>query len=182
MVIHRRGVSRPQLGEGPLEMRATSHDLIRGTLPERIIYKALVEEYDFIAGLDFDFQSSLQGGRVDTGGIVADFLFPYLMLILNPLGPTHYGLGETHYDSMQMLKDDEQVMALEEMGYKVFMVSEKTIYDQEAFNRWMRMVFLGQGQVAPVLQDGQVSNNGLTSNNIKSSLVELQTFMKNGVY
>ena len=147
----------------------------------RDIARLEVDKHTYIIE-GFGMHNSLQGGRIDTGGIVADFLFPYMMMVINPLGPTHFGLGETHFDSMQMLKDDEQIMALEEMGYTVHMVSEKIIYDQDAFNNWMRRIFIGQGQVAPVIIDGVVSNNGFTLRNIGNQLSDLSSFITSGQY
>src|SRR5258706_11066040 len=57
LVLHRRGISRPQLGGDPREADAVPHSQIRGTLPERIIYKALVQDFHLIPRFDFFFQS-----------------------------------------------------------------------------------------------------------------------------
>lgn len=135
-VIHRRGPSQPEIGEDPLEARATPKGVIRGTLPERIIYRTLVEDFHMVPEVDFIYQSSLQGGRLDTGGIVADFLFPYLRIVINPTGPTHD-------ETLRIYKDEEQVMALAEMGYTVYFIEEKKVYDEAYFNDWMRMVIGG---------------------------------------
>lgn len=88
----------------------------------------------FVPEVDFEFQSSLQGGRLDTGGIVADFLFPLLMVVINPLGPTH---GEY----WRFRKDQEQISALEELGYQVYMIEENDIYDEQKLEWWMRRIF-----------------------------------------
>jgi len=88
----------------------------------------------FQEGPDFDFQSSLQGGRIDTGGIVADFLFRTLRIVLNPLGPTHY-------EFLRMRKDDEQISALEEMGFQVYMIPEENVYNEYVFDELMRKIF-----------------------------------------
>jgi hypothetical protein len=124
--------ARPWVGLDPLEERAAQG--MRGTLPERIIYKYLTDKMHFVPNVDFDFQSSLQGGRLDTGGIVADFLFRYLMVVLNPLGPTH---GEY----WRHRKDEEQIMALEELGYQVYMIEEGDVYDEQKLEWWMRRIF-----------------------------------------
>src|SRR5687768_5128833 len=55
-IMHRRGVGQKDIGENTLESRAVPHDLVRGTLPERIIYRALVEDFHLIPGVDFQFQ------------------------------------------------------------------------------------------------------------------------------
>lgn len=132
-ILHRRGPEgRPWVGLSSLEQRAWQG--IRGTLPERIIYKYLVERMKFVAEVDFEFQSSLQGGRLDTGGIVADFLFPRLRVVINPLGPTH---GEY----WRFRKDEEQISALEELGYQVYMIEEADVYDEVKLEWWMRRIF-----------------------------------------
>jgi len=134
LVIHRRGPTQPWMGTLPLEMRASPHSEVRGTLPERIIYKYLTVSMKFQEGIDFNFQSSLQGGRIDTGGIVADFIFPSLRLVINPLGPTHS-------EFIRMKKDQEQLDELSEMGYQVYMIPEADIYDEPTFIRKMRQIF-----------------------------------------
>lgn len=133
-VMHRRGPSQPWMGETPLEMRATPHYLVAGTLPERIIYKYLTEKMGFVDGIDFNFQSSEQGGRIDTGGIVADFLFEQLRLVINPLGPTHD-------EFMRIRKDQEQIDALTAMGHQVYMIPEDDVYDEPTFIRIMKQIF-----------------------------------------
>jgi hypothetical protein len=45
-----------------------------GSLPEFIAYSTL-QRMGKRPGLDFDFQSSLAGGRVDKGGMIIDFMF-----------------------------------------------------------------------------------------------------------
>jgi very-short-patch-repair endonuclease len=134
-ILHRRGPEgRTFVGLNPLEMRAIPHEELRGTLPERIIYKYLRDVMRFVPDIDFDFQSSLQGGRLDTGGIVADFLFPFLRVVINPLGPTH---GEY----WRFRKDEEQISALEELGYQVYMIEERDVYDEQKLEWWMRRIF-----------------------------------------
>jgi very-short-patch-repair endonuclease len=135
MVIHRRGpVGRQWIGTAILEMRAIPHELLAGTLPERIIYKYLTEKMNFVDGMDFDYQSSLQGGRIDTGGIVADFMFRGLRVVINPLGPTHN-------EFMRIKKDEEQIDALASMGYQVYMIPEEDVYDEPTFITKMRQIF-----------------------------------------
>jgi len=133
-VLHRRGPDRTKVGEDPLEARAVPASLIRGTLPERIVWRFLVEYMRFVPDVDFDFQSSLQGGRIDTGGIVADFKFTYIMIVIQVQGPTHE-------EYLRIQKDDEQTMALKEMGYDVFPIEDTTIYNELELEDWMRRTF-----------------------------------------
>jgi len=132
--FHRRGPHRTYVGGSVLEARAMPKSLVRGTLPERILYRALLELLHFAEGVEFDFQSSLQGGRVELGGIVADFMFPYLGIVIQVQGPTH---GEY----IRIQKDREQKLALEQMGYEVYDLEEDTIYDEYALEDWLRKTF-----------------------------------------
>lgn len=133
-VTHRRGVKRPRVGEDQLEARAVSADRVRGTLPERIVYQYLASRLRFAPGIDFDFQSSLQGGRMELGGIVADFLFELLRIVIQVQGPTH----DTF---LRQRKDEEQISALSDMGYRVFELDDETIYNEYKLEEWMRRTF-----------------------------------------
>jgi len=132
--LHRRGVYRPKVGDDPLELRATPKSVLRGTLPERIVYKYLVDKMRMVAGIDFTFQSSQSGGRIELGGIVVDFLFPLIKMIIQVQGPTH----DTF---LRAKKDREQTDILAEMGYRVFEITDDMIYNELRFETWMRNVF-----------------------------------------
>lgn len=132
--LHRRGPRRPKVGEDPLEARAVPHGYIKGTLPERIVYYYLTKYLKFQAGVDFDFQSSLDGGRMQMGGIVADFLFERMRIVIQVQGPTH----DTF---MRRAKDNEQVGILAEMGYTVYELEDSIIYDEYLLEEWMRRLF-----------------------------------------
>lgn len=132
--LHRRGPKRPKEGVDPLEARAVSKNLIRGTLPERIFWQFLVASFHMVPYFDFVFQSSLQGGRINLGGIVADFLFPYLMIVVQVDGPTHLEVMRIH-------KDNEQDLILNEMGYQVYHLPQDIIFDEYRFDSWMEKTF-----------------------------------------
>lgn len=132
--MHRRGPVRPKVGEDPLEARAVPKTVIRGTLPERILYRYLISVMAFVPGIDFDFQSSLQGGRIEVGGIVADFLFEFLRIVIQVQGPTH-----DQY--LRVRKDEEQRLALNELGYEVFELDVPTIYNESRLEEAMRRIF-----------------------------------------
>lgn len=149
MILHRRGTYRPKIGEDQLEARAVSKAEVRGTLPERIIFKYLVVNLKLTDGIEFDFQSSLQGGRLQLGGIVVDFTFPMWGFAIQVDGPTHL-------DFRRMAKDTEQEMALEAMGYRVFRIAEDVVYDEYQLEEWMRRTFnlaLGLGGTGYSSQD-----------------------------
>lgn len=61
-ILHKRGLMRPRVGVDPKEARAISHDLVKGTLPERIVYQYLLR-MAFIPDVDFSFQSCLTPGH-----------------------------------------------------------------------------------------------------------------------
>lgn len=132
--LHKRGVRRIRVGEDPLEARAVSHDSVRGTLPERIVYKYLVAILRMTDGIEFTFQSSLEGGRIELGGMVVDFLFPQYKYILQVQGPTHNTF-------LRKAKDQEQASILEAYGYKVYELVDDIIYDEYMFEEWMRRFF-----------------------------------------
>jgi hypothetical protein len=136
MTVHRRGLKRAKIGQNPLEARAVPYGVVRGYLTERILYAALVNLFHFVPGVDFLFQSSIEGGRLEMGGLVADFLFPILRLVINPLGPQHYQFRNVK-------KDEEQVQILNEMGYDVYMVDEEVIYDEYKLEEFLRRIFGG---------------------------------------
>lgn len=132
--VHRRGIRRIKIGVDPLEARAVSKEYIRGTLPERIVYKYLVSILRLSPSSDFDFQSSLQGGRMELGGMVADFMFYRLKMILQVQGPTHGGF-------LRQRKDDEQESILKDMGYDVVELKEDLIYSEYLLERRMSRIF-----------------------------------------
>lgn len=136
MSIHKRGIYRPYTGKNLLESRAVSPQYIRGTLPERIVYKYLVEQLHIQPNSDFgfDFQSSLEGGRSELGGMVVDFLFESMKLIIQVQGSTHFSF-------LRGQKDEEQTNALAAMGYFVEEIWEEEIYDLYRFENRMREIF-----------------------------------------
>ena len=67
--VHRRGIRRDKVGVSALEQRAAQG--IPGFLTERLLYAALVNLFHMVPGVDFLFQSSLEGGRLEMGGLVA---------------------------------------------------------------------------------------------------------------
>jgi hypothetical protein len=133
-VGHRRGPLRPWAGNDPLEARAVPETRVRGTLPERIMLKALIELMHFSWNADFTFQSSLQGGRLELGGVVADFVFPHMKVIIRVQGPTHGTF-------IRKKKDDEQLGILEEMGYVVWDIDTETILNEYELEDWLRRKF-----------------------------------------
>jgi len=115
--------------ENPQELRAAQN--INGTLPERIFYKALVSR-KFVPGGDFDFQSSLLGGRVFLGGMVADFIFFTRNLVVRVQGwRWHQSLEATR-------RDDNQRDVMERMGYTILDISDTICLEELLLENWLR--------------------------------------------
>src|SRR3990167_2491030 len=135
MVIHRRGVARPRIGIDPLEARAIPESRVNGYLHERILYLYLVKDLRLVDGVDFDFQSARDGGRLELGGLVVDFLFPLLHFAINIKGPSHYQF-------LQSRKDAEQEQILAAMGYpKVYYPDLPTIESAQRLDEYMKRLF-----------------------------------------
>lgn len=134
-VQHRRGPRREKVGFDPREARAVPESrVLRGTLPERIVYLALIKMHMY-PGSHFDFQSSLLGGRLELGGLVADFLFRIpIQLIIRVQGPGHH-------EFLQQKKDEEQRMILEDMGFRVEDLFVDTIYNPFKLEDALRRIF-----------------------------------------
>jgi very-short-patch-repair endonuclease len=132
-ITHKRGITRERVGGDPREARAIPKSLVKGSLPERIVFKWLVV-HNFVSGIDFDFQSSMEGGRIEMGGLVVDFLFRHQMIIIQVQGPTHNQL-------LRQQKDNEQTMILATYGYQVLELDDDIIYNEALFDTTMRMIF-----------------------------------------
>lgn len=140
--LHRRANLHKASKDDPLEARAVSKFMIRGTLPERIVYKTLRDVLHMVPGIDFTFQSSISGGRMELGGVVADFVFEKQKIILQVQGPTHSGFARQH-------KDEEQRNILSEYGYTSEYLDLNVIYNATWLENWLRAKFgLAQGSGA----------------------------------
>ena len=175
-ILHKRGVRRSKAGIDWLEHRAVPKEMIKGTLPERIVYKYLTSKLGFIPDVDFDFQSSLNGGRLEMGGIVADFVFYILKIVIQVQGPTH-----TEY--LRVKKDSEQTDTLMEMGYRtILQIDMDLIYDEYRFEDYMRAKFglsLSRGGMNMVSQNLDRSSGATISNTFVSgsgNVTDITTF------
>lgn len=155
ITIHRRGVlTSDYRAPDPREQYAVSDSEVHGTLPERIVYKSLTDRH-LTPGSDFTFQSSLQGGRMDLGGMVADFLFERPPFIIRIQGQFWHGQFDRetgdliHGDLGQGRRDDEQGQILNAMGYGVVDFWENDVYDpyilQGLMNKWVDPLLVGVG-------------------------------------
>lgn len=126
-VVHRRGPVSAPIGPGDLEKRAISHDRVRGSVHERIMYLALLKRK-----VPFSFQSSIQGGRLELGGMVADFILLDRPLIIRVQGTTWHATwaGER--------KDEAQKAVLRGMGYDVVDIWDWEIENQDLLELWLQ--------------------------------------------
>ena len=131
--LHRRSPQEVIEGD-PREARAVPDTQRKGSLPERIVYKYLITQMKFAEGIEFDFQAAQEGGRMDLGGFVADFVFPVLKLVIQVQ-------GVWHKEWLQGRKDEQQQDVLAEFGYWVEYIWEDEIYDEYRFESRMRKIF-----------------------------------------
>lgn len=110
------------------EARATKD--VKGSLEERLLYQSLVD-WGFIPGVDFTFQTSIMGGRAELGGLVADFIFPIPMIIINPTSVWHT------MTLANIRRDDDQTAILASMGYMVIYLDPNIIHDPIALDYWI---------------------------------------------
>lgn len=97
-----------------------------GPLTEWLVYAALLR-LGKVPGLDFSYQSSMFGGRVERGGLVIDFLFPDLGLAINPVGEYwHRGAQSDAQDLMERA-------ALAGQGITLIFIDEQDLYTDALF-------------------------------------------------
>jgi hypothetical protein len=118
-----------------MEARAVSEYSVPGYLHERICYRWFTSEARFIPGVDFDFQSSQFGGRLELGGMVVDFLFPNMRVAFNVQGPQHM-------EQLRKKKDEEQYGMLRDMGYWPVSLTVKQVAEEFTFHRMMYDLFI----------------------------------------
>lgn len=126
-VIMRRGtreIYRPPIGESALEKRATQG--IIGSLEERIVYKELLKRKIY-----FSFQSSMEGGRQELGGMVVDFIIPERRIALRVQGTIWHTGPEAE------ARDLVHKAVLENEGYTVLDLWDWQVRDLKLFNEWM---------------------------------------------
>ena len=126
-VEHRRGWQGAPIGISELEARAVPKEQVLGTLEERIVYKALV-----IRKIPFDFQSSLLGGRLMLGGMVADFILLDSFVIIRVQSE------KWHSGFVAEAKDASQRAILESLGYYVLDIWDWQVHDPGLMEDWFR--------------------------------------------
>lgn len=116
--------------DGPGEAPPSLGSLI--TLPEWYVYQHLTAKRRLIPNLDFIFQSSLEGGRMELGGLVLDFELPGRIgakgLVINVQGEAWH-----RYSTGQRAKDLLDKIRLTALGYHVVYVNEDAIIRGAAY-------------------------------------------------
>ena len=107
---------------------------------------------------------------MELGGIVADFLFELMMIVIQVQGPTH----DTF---LRQRKDQEQMSALADMGYRVFEIDDDTIYNEYKLEEWMRRTFgLANGMGgSPGAYGAWESDVDITWDDIYNRVIRLQS-------
>lgn len=129
--LQRSSIKQVSIGLKPGEERAVPLDVIRGSLPERILYKALMDEFRMIPGIDFDLHSA---AHVAIGLSIPGIVFPHLkiVIIIN-------GTGTDTYSHLR--KDAEVRMAVEGQGYEVYEIPMEIIDDGERLDNFLKNIF-----------------------------------------
>lgn len=155
IVVHRRqlkGMTNYNATDSR-EQYAVPKSEINGTLPERIVLKALRDRHLYPS--PFSFQSTLTGGRLQLGGLVADFLSDRPPIVIRIQGSYWHGEFDRntgnlmHGDIVQGRKDDEQGQMLNSLGYAVVDFWEFDVYDQVILQglmtKWVDPMLAGMG-------------------------------------
>lgn len=142
VTVHRRGLLTDDYrAPDPREQFAVPDSEVHGTLPERILYKALKDRH-MIPEM-FSFQSSLVGGRIYLGGMVADFLCERPPVVIRVQGEHWHGQFDRetgdliHGDIVQARRDDEQGQELNSLGYAVLDLWEQMTYNPYILQDWL---------------------------------------------
>lgn len=135
-VRHRRSWMYRTRTDAQAALEARAEPGVRGSLEERIVHKALTDR-GFIPGIDFDFQSSMSGGRQELGGLVADFVFPLPRAILQIQSVWHTMTLELER------RDEDQAAMLQAQGFMVFELWPPIIHDAQALDEWITRYIMG---------------------------------------
>ena len=115
------------LSQDPLETRAVPLSEVYGTLPERILYKALKQRR-----VPFEFQSSQNGGKQQYGGIVVDFKLLDRFIMIEVKGTYfHTQVRTAEYDLMR----DAQLFRNK---WSLFTIWDWQVYDEATLDDWLR--------------------------------------------
>lgn len=133
--ILRRGgrrLFRPIVGIDPLENRAVPISEVYGSLEERIVYKELLRRKEH-----FTFQSSMMGGRLELGGLVADFVLPERRMIIQVQGTIW------HEPYPMRVRDALQASVFQNLGYDVVYIWDWQVRNEYLFDQFMDRLFGG---------------------------------------
>lgn len=124
-ILH-RGPSRPSIGPTEIEMRAIPIEEVYGSLPERILYKEFQRRR-----VTFSYQSSMLGGRLELGGMVADFILYDYGAVVRVQG-TYW-----HTGAEPEARDAQQKAILENRGWDVWDIWDWEVLDEDIMTEWL---------------------------------------------
>ena len=115
---------------------------IQGTLPELVVYQWLTRR-----GYQFDFQTSLMGGRLELGGAVADFV----IFDLDPGGIAVWRVQGEHWHAGNRDKEEkdraqrETLLRQSYMGQPVTVVID--LWEQDLYDHYPRVLEMAEAGV-----------------------------------
>jgi hypothetical protein len=132
VILYRRGVSFPKDEWEMLERRAwpEGKDGVRGSVHERILYRALVERNVY-----FTFQPSVEGGRLELGGLVADFILPHRGRWPGTVVPVNGSIW--HTGKFAVVRDQQNEARLKALGFYVEPIWDWEIEEEYIFDDWL---------------------------------------------
>jgi len=123
-----RGAYRPTIGATELEQRAAPiEETGQASLEERILFKTLTKRR-----ILFDFQSSVNGGRAQLGGIVADFILWEPRIVIRVQGTIWHTGAEAE------ARDKIQKAQLENQHFEVWDIFDWQIRQKDIYDEWVR--------------------------------------------
>ncbi len=123
--IWRKGPWQPWFGPTDLERRAAKG--IVGSLAERIVHLELTRRK-----IPFDFQSSMFGGRLELGGMVADFILLDRPVVLRVQS------SPWHTDAEAIMRDALHKAHIKNIGKETWDIWDWQVYNRDLFADWMR--------------------------------------------
>jgi hypothetical protein len=128
--VQRQGFNKKTIGQSWAEQRAIPASMVKGTIYERIVYKALMETFRLVPGIDFDLHSAAHSSA---GASIPGMVLPIMKIAIVIQGP-----GADSYAALR--KDSELRMTVESHGYEVFELTQDQILDEFELDKWLETI------------------------------------------